>query len=230
MNLGPSKLSVTCHRKIINRKQNKKLIQEYLAGKLKWSDKSLAKLKKSVRQQLRVSQQGRCIFCRRVIKGERRNVNEDIEHFLDKSKSYYRRWTFSAVNLTLACRACNFVKSTKDLGDSKVQRSKGLYSGVGTFKWIHPYFDSYHDNIEIKKGWVYIVKKGSPRAHAATTMIKQCELDKIETIEKNSECIKARQLRLTILASKALSKGQLARSKKLLDQLKIEQNLNWFDY
>ncbi|MEP4035876.1 tyrosine-type recombinase/integrase [Pseudophaeobacter sp.] len=53
---------------------------------------------------------GRCYYCRRKILSERRNVYEDIEHYLDKSKEYYRKWCFSPVNLLISCPCMQFRK------------------------------------------------------------------------------------------------------------------------
>ncbi|MFM5179464.1 hypothetical protein ACEUAY_07655 [Aeromonas veronii] len=229
MKLGPSRLKLT-HRAVINRKENKALINSYLNGDIEWFDKSLSKIKKQIRIILRKEQDNRCIYCRRIIKGERRNSTEDIEHFLDKSKQYYKKWAFSPLNLTLACHPCNMVKSTKDLGDMTLRQARKIQNGIGQFKWLHPYFDDYHDNIEINEGWLYSVKNNAPNVAAASKMISDCELDKIEKIEEASEYIKKRQERITMLISTALEKERYERAKKLTKWLKSEQKNNWFNY
>ena len=229
MNLGPNNLKPT-HRTVINRKENKRLIKKYLKGKCGWEHRDLKNLKMSIRLILREQQKNRCIYCRRIIKIDRRNVSEDIEHFLDKSKGHYKKWAFSPVNLTLACRCCNFVKSTKELGDQSVRSANRLQPGIGVFRWLHPYFDNYHDNIEIRKGWIYSIKPGAPNPIAAHNMITDCELYKIQTVERNNEVIKKRQERLISLIELSISKGQYQRSAKFVQWLKIEQNKSWFDY
>jgi hypothetical protein len=160
MNLGPSLLNLM-HRRVMKGKKNKVLIQKYLSGKIDWDHKDLKEIKDRIRVVLRHEQNNRCIYCRRLIKVDRRNVSEDIEHYLDKSKPYYKKWAFTAVNLTLSCRPCNFVKSTKDLGYLALRNDVNIKNGIGRFRWLHPYFDDYHANIEIRKGWVYC--KRSPR-------------------------------------------------------------------
>ncbi|RTZ16869.1 hypothetical protein EJ063_08770 [Vibrio aquaticus] len=227
--LGPSSLNIP-HRKVLNRKENKKLIKKYLQGEIGWSDKSLKLMKDNIRTLLRNEQEDRCIYCRRIIKIDRRNVSEDIEHYLDKSRDYYKKWAFSPLNLTLSCRPCNFVKNTKDLGDPSMRTTNNILNGVGRFKWIHPYFDDYHANIEIKKGWLYSIKQGAPNPTASAQMISNCELDKIERIERIGEEIKERQSRITDLMLKCMAKQQHARSQKLGIWLKFEQDRNWFDY
>lgn len=229
MKLGPSILKLT-HRKVINRKENKELIREYINGSIDWSDKSLSKIKDQIRVILRKEQDNRCIYCRRIIKAERRNSTEHIEHYLDKSKPDYKKWAFSPLNLTLACHSCNIVKNTKDLGDIALKKARDIQSGIGRFKWLHPYFDNYHDNIEINEGWLYAVKNTAPNATAASKMISDCELDKIEKIEGISEAIKRRQARITELISRSLANENYERAKKLIAWLKLEQQINWFDY
>lgn len=229
MNLGPTKLNLA-HRKILNRRENKKLIKEYFNDNLVWSDKSLGLMKMQIRVLLRHGQDNRCIYCRRKIKNERRNSTEHIEHYLDKSKSYYKRWAFSALNLTLSCNSCNIVKGTKDLGDVALRTSRHIQDGIGRFKWLHPYFDNYHDNINIDEGWVYSIKHSAPNPAAAYNMISECGLDKIEHIELIAENIKRRHMRITILIQKALANQNYSRACKLTNWLKLEQELNWFDY
>lgn len=229
MSLGPSSLQLI-HRKIINKKQNKKLIKKYLRGEIDWNHKSLKPIKDKIRYILRNEQENRCIYCRRIIRIERRNVTEDIEHFLDKSKAYYKRWAFSPINLALSCRSCNFVKSTKDLGDMMMRTALNIQTGAGRFKWLHPYLDDYHANIEIRKGWLYSVKNGATNARAAQTLITDCELDKVEKVEQISEHIKLRQSRITNLLAKAIAKKQNNRAEKLVEWLKREQDAQWFDY
>ncbi|EJL6615596.1 hypothetical protein NMS75_003531 [Vibrio cholerae] len=229
MNLGPNTVSLA-HRMILNRKGNKKIIKEYFNGKIDWSDKKFFLMKRQIRIMLRHSQDNRCIYCRRKIKNERRNSTEHIEHYLDKSKSYYKRWAFSALNLTLSCHACNIVKGTKDLGDITLRTSNNIKDGIGRFKWLHPYFDNYHDNINIDEGWVYSVKHNAPNRVAAINMISECGLDKIENIELISENIKKRHMRITLLIQKAITKGNTKRAGILTHWLILEQELNWFDY
>ena len=100
MNLGPSILPISL-REILKKNPHKKSIKKFHKRKIEWADKSLQSLKKEIRLKLRTVQQNRCIYCRRIIKIDRRNPYEDIEHYLDKSKNCYRKWAFSNINLTL---------------------------------------------------------------------------------------------------------------------------------
>lgn len=229
MNLGPAKM--TClHRQIVKTKTNKRLIKLYLNSQLEWGDQDLKKMKESLRYLLRIQQESRCIFCRRPIKKERKNSTEDIEHFLDKSKKHYKRWAFHPLNLTLACHPCNMQKTTIEMGDNSVKLSSWIYSGMGTFKWLHPYFDNYHDNIEIEKGWFYRVKDNAPNAIAAHNMINECKLDSISEIEKESDIIKIYLFDNINFTLDLLVNDRKEEAIEQLNNLRDDFELRWFDF
>ncbi len=213
MSFGPGKL-LPLHRAII--KQYKLEVSRFNKGELEWSSKELESLKKGIRLSLREQQDMRCVFCRRIIKTERRNATEDIEHFLDKSKSFYRKWAFSPVNLAIACHPCNMQKSTRDMGDAAIASARGLTADAGNYKWLHPYFDDYYENIEIHKGWVYTIKHKAPQADRARKMIKDCMLDCIQTIEKRSVSRTDRLARLHDLAFRSYKANRQERAEKLM--------------
>ncbi len=230
MSLGPDSLEKESLRKIIKQKKYKKVLQEYAKKKIDWSHSSLFDLKKEIRLFLRNQQKERCIYCRRVIKPERKNTNEDIEHFLDKSKKHYRKWSFSCVNLSISCHACNFQKSTKDMGDSSIKTSSSLKYNSGFYKWIHPYFHSYHQNIEIHSGWIYSIKRNAPNPIQADNLIRECALDKVQTIEKNAEDIKETTYQITLEISEAIRNEDYALAKELTNKLENYQEESWFNY
>lgn len=222
--LGPGRLHPT-HRNILRRKHNKIIRKKYQRGKVEWADKALSALKDEIRVSLRTQQEQRCYFCRRRIIIERKNAYEAIEHYLDKSKTYYRKWTFSPVNLTVCCHACNFQKSTIDLGDAAIKGSISLQSTTGSFKWLHPYFDDYHENIEVLPGWVYRARTGAPKEAEAKALITDCRLDEISIIEAHRRDASNYRLRVITLVAKALNTGRLARAQKLLSYAaQIEQD------
>lgn len=229
MSLGPGKLSPV-HRVFINRREARLLIAEFLSGTIIWSDPKLSDLKNNIRLSLRKQQCGRCIFCRRIIKEERRNTTEDIEHFLDKSKVYYKKWAFHPMNLSIACHSCNFVKSTKQMGDINIQRAQYLVPGIGVFRWLHPYFDDYHENISIEKGWVYRIADGAPNHNGAENLIRECELSGIANIERNAEDYKLTCQRLLKLAIACAAKGQITRMQKLQLSLQELMESKQFDF
>jgi len=223
MSLGPSRLVAT-HAFLI--KQNRAVIERYYGNHIEWNSKELSSLKNSLRDSLRKQQEGRCFYCRRVIKQERKNTAEDIEHFLDKSKEKYRRWAFSPVNLSIACHPCNFEKSTKDMGDNKISIAKKLTTNAGEYTWLHPYFDSYFDNIEVEDGWLYKIKANAPHPSRANKLITECKLDSIKTTEKAGLDLSNRKSRIIILAMHYFGKNP-NRSQRLLAHLQELENDGW---
>lgn len=229
MTLGPTQLSVKkCPtRMVLRRGDNRARIKRYHANSLDWSDASLSGLRGAIRRVLRVEQDGRCVYCRRRILIERRNAYEDIEHFLDKKK--YRKWTFTHLNLALACRPCNMVKGMKDLGTPAVLGAISYPTSAIGLAWLHPFLDEYHSNIEIGKGWTYKVKANAPGAVRAAAMITGCGLAEVETIEAHAEAIKRHMLRLTVLAEKAAKRKHSNIVSALLSELRSYQERHWFD-
>lgn len=213
MSFGPTRLQPV-HANILNKYTVE--ISRFELGELEWSSKEFVELKKLLRVSLRGQQEGRCIYCRRKITVERRNATEDIEHFLDKSKDKYKKWAFSAVNLTLSCHPCNMQKSTRDMGDQDISNSAELTETCGEYSWIHPYFDEYFENIEILDAWLYVVKKEAPKPQRAMKMIQDCLLDQIRTIEADKIALMDRICRLHNLAARCVMTNP-GRAKKILD-------------
>lgn len=219
MILGPGRIGKEKIRAIIKRPKYRLILKKYAHRKILWRDSPLAEIKSKIRLALRELQDGRCVYCRRRIKIERRNAYEDIEHFLDKSKSNFYKWSFSCVNLALACRACNFDKSAKNLGNL-LPFPIGVLSygcGPGMYPWPHPFFDDYHEHIEIGRGWTYKVKATAPFPIKAQQLIDDLHLKDIEKIENPSERVKLAITRLTHLANRCVKKHNYVRATKLLD-------------
>lgn len=228
MTMGPGKLYPS-HRIILRRKIHKAAQKRFFKGEIKWDNKALSSLKKQIRVALREQQGGRCYFCRRMILIERKNAYEAIEHYLDKSNSHYSKWAFSPVNLTVCCHACNFQKATADLGDQAVKSSVALRSTAGSFKWLHPYFDDYHENIEVLPGWVYKAIGGAPKEAEAKALIDDCKLDEVQTIEAHRHAASNYRVRIIKLATKALEAGNIERAKKLLSYAEQVEEDSWKD-
>lgn len=220
MNLGPGVLHKSIVRSIVNRSEYKNAIKRYINGEIEWKDAQLNDLKRRVRLALRAHQEGRCVYCRRLIKVERRNACEDIEHYLDKSKPLYRKWAFCCVNLSLACHACNLEKGGRNLGASLVGPAGSTIDGCGggLYVWLHPYFDNYHEHIDIGRGWTYKVKAGAPHPLKAKQMIDDLKLKEIERIESEAERVKYAISRLTRLAMKSYKAGRNDRGMKFLEK------------
>lgn len=167
------------HARILRYKCHKERVDNYINKNIAWDDDSLKPLRNALRLSMRKSQNQECYYCRRLISVERRNVGEAIEHFLDKSKPHYRKWAFHPLNLVIACQPCNIVKSTKDLGDANIRSANALLPNAGSFRWPHPYFDSYTMNIRRAPGPVYSAILGAPRQNEAYNMITDLKLDSL---------------------------------------------------
>lgn len=224
MTLGPTRLSLE-HRSILRR--HRRLIRKFLRQELEWGHADLKSLKGNLRLSLRSQQKGRCYFCRQPVHLERRNAYEDIEHYLDKSRLNYRRWAFSPVNLTISCRACNFVKSTRDLGDDNVANSSHLTPAAGTFRWLHPYFDDFHANIEIGRGWVYSVKADAPKPAESQRLISELKLDELEELLRRKQQFSDRKVRFLRFAAKCVRSNRRALAAKIIDLVAAAEEDAW---
>lgn len=213
------------HAKILRYKTNKARIAKFLGSNMEWDDKSLQPLREAIRYSLRANQAQSCYYCRRIISIERRNMGEAIEHYLDKSKPHYRRWAFNPFNLVIACQPCNFVKSTKDLGDANVRASVYLQSHIGQFKWLHPYFDSYSENIKISPGPVYSPIPNAPRHAQASAMIEDLKLNSIANADDRAQIVAAELVklngRLLRVARRQSKFGRRDRYEAFLNELEL---------
>lgn len=230
MMLGPGILQKKPLRKILRDSTFKKVLRRYRIKKLDWGDNKLAEVKRQLRIELRKQQGERCIYCRRRIKIERRNASEDIEHFLDKSRDKYRKWSFCCVNLSIACHACNLEKGTRDLGNTLVapQGTISYARGQNLYQWIHPYFDDYHLHIEVGRGWTYKVKANAPYPVKAQQLIDDLKLIEVERIEAQAEAVKRELERLTDLAHKCLKKKKYRSAEIVIEASKQLQSESTF--
>lgn len=220
------------HAKIIRYKIYEHLIKKYLDKEIEWSDKALKPLRDKIRHSIRDSQKQTCYYCRRPISIERRNIGEAIEHFLDKSKPYYRKWAFHPLNLVIACQPCNMEKSTKELGDKNMQNAKHLLPSAGDFRWPHPYFDSYDSNIEIAPGPIYSAILGAPKQQAYN-MINELKLDSLPNIDdrihKSALDIQKLQNRMYRLVIKPTQEFISPRRLKLANEIKARLDRAMFE-
>lgn len=205
------------HAKALRYKTSKKAIARYLNGEVDWKHGDLKAVRDQLRMDLRKGQQQHCYYCRRLIPVQRRNVGEAIEHFLDKSKPAYKKWGFNPLNLVISCQPCNIVKSTKDLGDNAVKRALFLSAGSGVYSWLHPYFDSYNDNIKVSPGPIYSAVAGSPRYNQAVKMIEDLKLsdlpnldDRIPLIAKEIQRLQSKMFLMTAPTPHGVSKRREA--------------------
>jgi len=183
-------------------------IANFNGGTIEWTDASLIGLKAIIRETLRLHQDERCYFCRRPIIAERRNMYEDIEHFLDKSRNEYRRWGIHPTNLTLACKACNFVKSTRDLGGPIVKAAAPHPPEDGDYTWLHPYFDDYQNNIEVQRGPVYVICADAPKRAEALALVTDLRLDDLQELEKRKQETLNKISRISQIVHKLIGTGK----------------------
>ncbi|MEG5266570.1 hypothetical protein TRP66_19985 [Pseudomonas sp. JDS28PS106] len=152
-------------------------------------------------------------------------MGEAIEHYLDKSKPHYRKWAFNPLNLVIACQPCNFVKSTKDLGNDNVRAATYLQPHIGQFKWLHPYFDSYTENIKVSPGPVYSPIPNSIRHAQAAMMIDDLKLNSIANADDRAQFIAAELTKLQSRAFRVARKqnryGRRDRYQALLNELEL---------
>lgn len=221
------------HAKILRYKVNKARIANFLGSDIEWDDKSLKPLREAIRLSLRANQDQSCYYCRRIILIERRNMGEAIEHYLDKSKPHYRQWAFNPLNIVIACQPCNFVKSTKDLGDANVRAATYLQPHIGLFKWLHPYFDSYSENIKISPGPIYSPIPNSPRHAQASVMIDDLKLNSIANADDRAQFIAAElaklHSRMLRVARRQNKFGHKGRYEALLNELELRANRGMSD-
>jgi len=216
-------------RAVLKRKEYKNSISKYMSGEVDWSDKSLKLVKDTIRAILRVEQKDICPYCQRIIIPERRNVNEHIEHFLDKSKDKYKKFAFTASNLILACQGCNVEKGIRDL-IGKGLPAPAYLTRQTHFLWPHPYFDDMSQCIQKLPGPVYSPIVGSGRETQSTRLIKELKLNDIQSIESRYGRLVARRTQLMrILRKLAIKNDERSRAKMalfIIEMDKVDQDLS----
>lgn len=144
------------------------ITKEDLDGK-KWENSNpknrVPKFKTHLKDQLRLTQDGRCAYCRRFL-----GLVSDthLEHIIEKA--IYSNFTYEIVNISLSCSECNSAKNqhcqklTKALKQKKsvppflfspINLATGYPLASEAYRFVHPYFDRYSDHISITKGWIY---------------------------------------------------------------------------
>lgn len=143
-----------------------------------WSSKAgvVLQFKAALKADLRTAQLGRCCYCRRLLFDD---ISTHIEHFVEKAQ--YPLFTFEIKNLALSCGTCNTQKNGKNnsiaslikkraerQGKSPTSRCLTLAQELAPnatlpndpqhYRWVHPHLDKYSDNIQIRKGWVFVGK------------------------------------------------------------------------
>lgn len=111
-----------------------------------------------------------------------------------------------------------------------MRAASSLQATSGSFRWIHPYFDDYHANIEIHPGWVYGVRAGGNKPIQARNLIRDLELDRIHTIVQRRQRLVDLMARAIVVLGKLIEKPNcdLARMSKVVNlQQRINEDLRW---
>jgi len=183
-------------RYALKRREHRVLISKLLSGEIEWNDGSLKPLKDAIRELLRKEQDEVCPYCQRIIIPERRNLNEHIEHILDKSKTKYKKFSLTASNLILACHGCNVEKGQKDLLEEGTPAPIHLYVDSLPFIWPHPYGDVMLDCVQKDPGPVYSPITGSGRETQAERMIRDLKLNETRNLERRHGRLTDRKIRI----------------------------------
>lgn len=175
------------------------MLDECRASGLPWPAGRHDEAKKLLRVELMTAQQGRCGYCRRLIKNEVGHC--EIDHILPKAASKvvhgsqsnenkkrrqttgYPSFTFTIWNLVLTCKRCNNKKGTYDCRSDRRQAlpSTNFYNlDPDLLFWIHPYLHRYSDHISLRENIVYQVRNNSVSGNC---VIVECKLDQISAVE-----------------------------------------------
>lgn len=193
-------------RYVLKRREHRVLIAQLLSGEIDWKDGRLKPLKDAVRELLRKEQDEVCPYCQRIIIPERRNLNEHIEHILDKSKSKYKKFSLTSSNLILACQGCNVEKGQKDLLGTGAPAPTHLHVDGLPFIWPHPYKDDMLECVRKDQGPVYSPIVGSGREAQAVKMIQDLKLNDTRNIESRHGRLEDRRNRLTNILGRLAEK------------------------
>jgi hypothetical protein len=138
---------------------------------------------------------------------ERRNLNEHIDHILDKSKEKYRKFALTSSNLILACHGCNVEKGQKDLLVKSVPVPTHLHVVNLSFIWPHPYVDDMHGCVQKDPGPVYSPIIGSGREIQAQKMIKDLKLNETRNIESRHSRLTDRKNKILKILARLAKKN-----------------------
>ena len=193
MNIGFDKISPT--------PQYPYGIDAALLSSCDWSSKAgvVLRFKAALKADLRTAQMGRCCYCRRLLFDD---ISTHIEHFVEKA--YYPLFTFEIKNLALWCGTCNTQKNGKHKSLTSLIKKRAerhgkapsprcptlaqelapnapLPSDPQHYRWVHPHLDKYSDNIQLRKGWVFVGK-----THKGSRTIRGVNLNALVQIERRA--------------------------------------------
>lgn len=209
---------------------------------LEWGSgvKVVTMFKDALKPLLRNAQKARCSLCRRLLYDD---YAVHLEHFVEKA--IYVEYTFEVRNLSLSCGTCNskkngYNRTLNGIIKKRAERHKRpvvkhcsvlttkivgntpLPVSPESYRWVHPYFDRYSDNIDIQKGWIFT---GKTRKGVRT--IRSIKLNALAQIERRAliERLESRSGRLSMLlgATAELSNHRAGHIFKLVTRKLLER-------
>lgn len=108
----------------------------------------ILELKKLIRSHYLKETNNTCFYCKHQIPSQHGRY-WDIDHILPKS--LYSKFLFHPENLIISCVDCNSAKGNKNPHKSRNTNVKNLPKGPDKYIFIHPFYDSYEDHIQIKR-------------------------------------------------------------------------------
>lgn len=137
-------------------------------------------IKESIKKQLLIWQNGKCVYCGLKLGGTSR---EEIEHIAPRH--LYSEFEYTTKNLAMSCQFCN---SSSKKGRKDTIQLKNTYYNKCTFTIVHPYFDDVDHYFE-SKGAIISICSGLTRSEEAKArntmdMFGLCESCHVEEREK----------------------------------------------
>lgn len=173
--------------------------------------------KTGLKSTLRSSQKARCCYCRRPLASD--DYAAHLEHFIEKAE--HPNFTFEVCNIGLSCGTCNSRKNgyylrrsarlKRRYANGQVPRCPTLAFDVvpgetlpinsASYRWVHPHFDTYTQNIGVEKSWVFV-----GRTRKGVRTIKALKMNALALIEQRAleERFELRGGRLAFLAGAML--------------------------
>lgn len=172
-------------------------------SKYNWESQArdVVNFKLKLKASLRITQKGRCCYCRRLLGDP---ITTDLEHYIEKSVHPWLR--FEIRNIALACHTCNNKKNSsflklcgrlnreakKNAGNpAKRLRSPTLVKHLDNaapiptdpkaYRWVHPHFEDFSKHIKLAKGWVF-----SWRSSKGARTIRGLQLNALAQIERRA--------------------------------------------